>query len=770
MTTRNPSRTLARGDIDRAPSPILAAAHHLPAVRNNEEFTSCGPIADWRSLVRWKWTVVLFAISGLAASFVITLLQPRLYEARSSLEIQDVNDNFLNMKQVLPVNENGLSGALSDLQTQIKILQSDSVLNPVLDRLPVVSEAIVTAESQKESRWLAVEAALGLGPSEFHQVEEKRLADTLKVRAVGQTRVIELTAESTSARLAAGFLNELCTEYIDQNMKARWEMSQRTSQSLARMLEETRVKLRDSQDALENYARQSGLMFTSEKRTVAEEKLSELQDELSKAQASRIAAQARYDMTKRTSPEELPDELSQSSVREYQAKLSELEGRRAELSITYTPDYSKVKRLDAQIASLKAAIQEQEHDTVRRIESEYHAAARRESLLASSYEHQSAIVSDLAKRAVQYKILERDADGNRQLYDRMLQQVKEATVATAIRASNVRVLDKAIPPKHPYSPRPVVNCALGLLAGSFLGVLVGLTRERTDRNLREPGDGYKYVGLPELGAVLQQHNGCKLLRTDLESPARAANARPILGITESHRSERIEQLSSLQPIRRLLGGMSATSTSESLPTLESYRAVVTSILCTSIGTPQLLVITSPCPSEGKTTVLANLGITLAAMSQRVLLVDGDVRRPRLHELFGVSNDRGLSTILCETGRELHGPLDDFIQGTTVTNLSVLASGPLPSCVNFLHQPEFPKLLKRFREDYSFVLIDTPPVLQFADARIIGRIADGVVLVVRSKHTDRGAAVGAYRRLVDDGTLVFGLILNGWSPRFGTYGY
>lgn len=768
----NSPRALGSGVAELAPSSILVPARRVPA-SGNEELTSRGPLAYWRVFLRWRWTVILSAIAGIGAGLMVTLLQPRLYEARASLEIQDLNENFLNMKQVLPINETGTSGALNDLQTQIKILQSESVLDAVLAKMPSLETESPPQTASSASSGPKSLLGLAFSSSEFLGAETKRLRDTLKVRAIGQTRVIELTADSRSARLAADFLNQLCTEYIDQNMKARWEMSQRTSQSLARMLEETRVKLRESENALQSYARTSGLIFTSEKKNVAEEKLSQLQVELSKAEASRITAQSRYDMAKGRG-DGLPDELSRGAVREYEAKLTELRRQRAELGTTYTSDYNKVKRLDAQIASLEAAIQAEEQDIVRRIENEYQGAVRRETLLASSYARQSAVVSDVAKRAIQYNILEHELEGSRQLYDEMLKQVKEATVASAIRASNIRVLDQALPPKQPHTPQPVLNCALGLLVGLSVGMLFGFARESADSSLRDPGEGFQYLGLAELGAVLHDGNGSGLLRSfQPESLPGAVNPQNILGATESDRPGKSEQVRSLERLWPQLCGLDDNPVSESLLSFESCRAVVTSLLCQSNGTmPRLLVVTSPGPGEGKTTVLANLGVTLAAMGRRVLLVDGDVRRPHLHKLFGMYNDRGLSTLLqaglLQAGRD--EPLGAFVQSTPVPGLSVLTSGPSPACVNRLHSPEFLQLLRRLKEDYEFVLIDTPPVLQIADARVIGRLTDGVILVVRAGRTAKEAAAAAFQRLVDDDTHVLGLILNDWNPKLSPHGY
>lgn len=687
----------------------------------------------WQFLRRWKWILLLSSAFGVLAGLLVALMQPVLYEARASMEIQGLNDTFLNIKQFLPINESdGPGNTYGDIQTQIKVLQSDSVVNQVAARLPILEKQRL---GMLQPAVAPLRRLFGLTPgrAEYVLFEAKRLSDDLKVRAVGQTRIIEVTAESSSPQLVADFLNELCAEYMYQNIRSRYEMSQHTSQSLERLLEAERVKLRESENALQNYARTSGLVFTSANKNVAEEKLSQLQDELSKAEETRIGAQSRYETAKQSSPEALPDELSQGTVHEYKTKLTELRRELAQVAETYTAGYFKVKQLEAEIASVQAAVHQEQQDVLQQAESRYREALRHENLLASSYASQSAVVSDLAQRAVQYNILQREAEGNRQSYDEMLKQVKEATVAAAVRADNVRVVDHAFPPLHPRSPKRTLNCALGLLIGSGLGLLLAFVRQHTDSSLREPGEGLHYLGLTELGAVehIQQARG-------------ASRWLPSPQIDSSYASARI---------------------------LESYRAVVTSLLSETSGTRRhLLVVTSPGPNEGKTTVTVNLGRVLAAIGRRVVLVDGDTRKQRLHKIFGLTNERGLSTLL-QAGRIYDHPLDDFIGKTSTPGLWVLPSGPPTlACADLLHSPELPKLMSRLKEEFEFVLFDTPPVLPVADARIIGSFADGVVLVARARQTTRDAAEAAQQRLEADGIRVVGMVLNDWDPSSSAYRY
>ena len=463
-----------------------------------------------RMLRRWKSIVLLSGLAGVALGCLITALQPSSYEARASLEVQSLNGNFLNMKQILPVDEANVPGTFSDVQTQTKIIQSESVLDPV--RFQMLEEAAKELASRTDISWQTHPFAfLNQRISELSHRGNSRLSDkliesevarlfnSLKVRALGQTRIIELTADSHYPRLAAAFLSHICNEYISKNMDARWEMSQRTSESLARLLEDARSKLQQSETALQDYASASGLLFSSDKQNVAKEKLSQLQQEFSQAQATRIAAQSRFEIARKDFTNEgLPDTVADSPIRDYKTKLTELKRERAEVAATYTPSYAKVKRLDAEIASVQSAILAEEQHELQRMQHEYNAAARRESLLAASYQKQSRIVSETDKREIQYNILRRDVEGNQQLYDEMLKQVKQATISTAVRSSNVRILDPAKPPKRPHGPMLVLNCVCGVALCLAAGMAIGFVKERVDSSIKEPGEGRYYLGLPEL--------------------------------------------------------------------------------------------------------------------------------------------------------------------------------------------------------------------------------------------------------------------------------
>jgi capsular exopolysaccharide synthesis family protein len=717
-----------------------------------------GLIEYWRILRRRKRTVLAVAFAGLLTGAFVTLPETPIYQARTSLEIQDLNQDFMNMKNVNPVSESAQYNGLADIQTQIKILQSDTLSDRTKAKLLVGH----SAEPDPEGSSFLQNLLSHRKPS--WETELKQAAKSMKVRAAGQTRIIELLVDSTDPQVAAAFANTITNEFIEQNMEARWQMSQRTGDWLSRQLDDMRLKLERSEDALQAYARQTGLMFTSEKTNVSDDKLKQLQEELSRAQADRMIKQSRYELTRSATPDTLPDVLSDSNLRDVQTKLTDLRRQEAELSTTYKADYTKVKKIQAQIASLETALETERAAILSRIRNEYDEAQRREKLLAAAYGSQAEVVTHDSEKEIQYNILKREVESNRQLYEAMLQRVKESAIASAMKASNVRVVDAAKTPGRPYKPSLPDNAGLGLLAGGFLGIAFVVMRERANRTLQQPGDAPFLLNVPELGAIpnarASSRNRMYYLRNK-ETPAEASRTTNTLltgtGDEKAGPRERVE-LVTLQRRPSMVA--------------EAFRTVLTSILFSGENgsRPRVLAITSPGPYEGKTTVTTNLSIALAEIGRKVLLIDADLRRPRIHEIFRLDNEVGLASLLSEAAMD-NASVDAAVRETAVPNLFALPSGPSTSAAaSLLFSPHMQELLKRFKGEFDTVLIDTPPTLQMPDARVIGRLSDAVVLVTRANHTTRDAILAARQRFGEDKTRVLGTILNDWDPKLAPNGY
>ncbi len=741
----DPDPRRRKGDGNR-----LAARPQYIEVPPAEVLEEPGPgllLEYWDILRRHRGTLVLTAFLGLLAALLFTLPQTPVYRARASLEIQNLNENFLNMRDVnATTNEGGAYPPEYDLQTQVKILQSESVLERVILKLNLARRFSSEEASSRLSAW---RKTLGLPDSRSAPTREellRRVTKNLTIETEPKTRLVEILYNSPDPRLAADFANALTAEFIQQNLEARWKTTQQTGEWLNSQMEDVRIKLEKSEDELQSYAGATGLLFTSEKDNVAEEKLRQLQEELSKAHADRVARQSKYELASKASPESLPEVLDDKTLGEYHVKLTDLRRQLAELSSTLTPVHPAVKKVQAQITALDSALEKERSNVILRIRNEFESAQRRENLLAANYAAQARLVSEQAAKVAHYNILKREVDTNRQLYDSLLRNVQEAAMSSALRASNIRVVDSARPPTRPYRPILLLNSALGLLAGALFGIAFVVMSERADLSIHAPGEAALSLGLPELGAIPS---------ADAEGSRCFAyyhNKKRIKGETAGNdkRPARVE-LVTWQRKPSVLA--------------DSFRATLTSILFSGENgdRPRIIAVTSANPREGKTTVASNLALALAEIGWTVLLIDGDLRKGRLHEIFQVPNTWGLSDLLAGKNPPRDHPRMAIKTGCR--DLYLLPTGSPPASISsLLHSSQAEESLKRLRQEFQTIIIDTPPMLNIPDARVLGRLADGTILVVRSAQTTRETAAAAARRLKEDGTRVLGTILNEWDPR------
>ncbi len=770
----------------------------LDTVSNTRRSVSCGygrvtgsdttQAVDYvTALLRCKWAPIVGVVLGGLLGVGVSLVMDPLYMAETSLEIRSLNPDFMNMDEV-SVEQTSRSVDKTDIQTQIEVLKSHTLATRTMAKLgwrPPPDDG-AQEDTVPQNGWtsrlanlLGSNAPGARGPVDARAAVIEQAADSVTVRSAGDTRIVKISVESPDPQIAADFANTLADEFISLNLEARWSSNQRTSEWLGKQLADMKEKLQRSEDELQRYARSAGLLYTGDDRDVSEGKFAQIQRELANAEAERVRAQSRYELAVSSPPAVLPDVVDDATLRNYRERLTDLMREKAELATTYAAGNPKLKRIEAQIKTVQAAFDQARDAILGRIESQYKEAARREELLQQQYSAQARIVSDQSERAIRYNILKKDVDSYREHYEMVLRRVKDASVAGALSASNVRIVDPAKPPVTPHSPKVPMNAVLGSTFGCLLGILFVVARERGDRSLRNPGETASILELPELGLIPDVDR--KLYRT-----LRSDSQRRTLRIPGGSKQESVVKLIVPEQDRTngedTNGGFRADKDVLELVTwrhrpsvvAESFHSAIASILFSSEGKnrPSTVVLTSANPSEGKTTVTSNLAIALAQLGRKVLLVDGDLRRSRIHEIFDEPGETGLAEYL---EGEFNPPeaVDIFVRRTFIPGVDILpAGGSLNNPEHLLFSARIPKLLEHCATIYDMVLIDTPPVLSVPDARFLGRVSDAVILVVRSGCTTREDALLARVRLEEDGTTILGTILNQWNPKAkaGAYGY
>lgn len=707
---------------------------------------SGGMLELWQLLLDRKLAVLAIAALGILGGLLVSLVQTPIYQARTTLEVQSLSEASLE-----PLSEAGVPGFTPEsyLQTQAKILQSATLRSRVMAKVKQQQGA----PYQPPDRLAPARRWLHLSPPKTVQAANADLPVSVEVKPFENTRIIEIRCDAPDAAMAAHFANTMTNEYIEYHLEARWNAAQKATQWLTLQIDKLRLKLQDSENRLQAYSRATGLVFTGDRENVEQEKLAQVQAELSRAQADRVMKQSAYEIAAGSPPDTVPQVLDNGRLGAYQSQLADLRRQLAEMSADMTPAHYKVMRVQSQIRDLEATFRRERDNIMGRIRNEYQAAVRREAVLAQVYGGQSRKVSEQASKTVNYDILRREVDSTRKLYDELLEKMHGAGLASAMRASNIRVVDPAEVPSQPYRPNLFQDLALGLITGLLAGVVLVIAGDHINRSLKAPGETPYHLKVPELGIIPQQNAA-------VDKAGRDGSPR-------------------LMPLRTGLEGDGEhveLVTWQNRPSMlaESFRSALASILVSEQNgqRPRVILVTSAGRGEGKSSTVSNLGIALAEINHKVLLLDADMRKPHLHKIFNAPNSWGLSDLLRERTSLKDMPLEALARESEINGLYILPSGTgTVSIANLLYSNRTAELLQRLRQEFDMVLIDTPPMLYISDARVLGRLADGAILVVRAGRTTRDAALGAKQRLVDDRIPVLGTILNGWDPKAKTrYGY
>jgi len=693
------------------------------------------PIPYLETFWRKKWFLALCLVAGVGLVTALLWRTPYIYQAQALLEVQGVNANVLNSREVDPT-ATADNSSQNYINTEAKILQSGPLLDDAVRRLNA--------------------APPDIGGQRRRPITRRELASALRVRTHEFDRIVEVSAESQDPKLAAGMANAVTSAFITREIEERFKDTQRTSEWLSVQLEEIRSKLNRSEDELLAYTKGSNLLVDGSQGSVAETKLRNVQDEMSRAQADRITKQSVFESAQKADPSTLSEMLHNNTLQQYQVQLVTLRKELAELESIYAPDYYKVVRAKAQIAELEKALSDQSKAASEQMAAEFHAAGRREVLLSEQYTQQFEHAADQGAKMVHFNALKNEVETNRKIYGEMLQKVKGFGVASAMQPSNIRVIDPADVPLTPVRPNKMLLSVAGGMAFLFIGFVAVVVQAARNRNINGPGETQQYLQTSELG-VIPSAGSLPRLNPTQQLPSADVPTRAIRGFRSGRTMPELETVT--------------WSCSDSL-LAASFRSIGASLLLSKAGRfgSQVLVVTSLQPADGKTSVTSNVGIAMAGASNRVLLIDGDARRARLHSVFGQANSGGLSDLLRPPmAGDVLNPAD-YIVPTGIPDLSLLPSGTSDhSVTDLFYSKRLEALITYLRSDFDVILIDAPPLTHLPDARILGRVSDGVILVLRAGKVSWESAMAAEQRLRDDGTPIAGTVLNDWDPKTSSSG-
>ena len=465
------------------------------------------------------------------------------------------------------------------------------------------------------------------------------------------------------------------------------------------------------------YQRANQIWQIDEKQNITTQKLADLSKAVTEAQTALAEKEALYRMAESGNIDALPAARESGVIQDLLRRKSDLDQQYADAVNQYGPNFPKVQRLAAQQREVNDDLTGARKVVAEGIQEEYNAARSHVQLLQDALDKQKAEANDLAEKLVQYSILQHDADSNRQLYDNLLQKLKEAGITAGLRSSNIRVVDPALVPTAPSAPQKARNILLAFVVGLVCGIGLALFREYFDNTIKSPDEIESLTGLPSLAVVpsmpgLNGHTtaACAALSRKVRSP----NLTP---------GSSVALLSHVQPKSQIS---------------EAFRGLRTSLLLSQAEhPPQVILVTSALPREGKTTAAVNLAVTFAQLGDRTLLIDCDLRKPGVRRALNLpaGKEGGLSSYLAGvcTLEEVVFP------HPTINNLSALTTGPVPpSPADLLASHRMREAITELRRRYKFIVIDSPPVMAATDAVILSALTDGVLLVVRSGETSKEA--------------------------------
>ena len=695
-------------------------------------------------LHRRRWTAITSFLVVFLSVVVYTFTATPIYEARAKLLIEADNPNIVSFKEVL---EEGQSRT-DYYQTQYNLLQNRSLARRTLDTLKLWNHPQFGGKTEDAGFSLraAISGAVSAVAQVFRPGQQAKppapdetvaqsqaidaLLGNLRISPVRNSRIVEVTFRSPDPALATNVANAHAKGYIEQNMEFKFLTSKEATDWLGERMAEARTQVEDAEMALQKYREQNEAISLEDRENIVVQKLADLNAAVTRAKTERIEKEALYSQlagiqNNQGALDTFPAILANAFIQQQKAELANLQRQQAELGEKLGDRHPDIIKIRSSVQTAQAKLQGEIGKVVQSVRNEFLAAQAQERSLTSALDEQRRDALAMNRKAIEYGVLRREAESARQIYDSLLQRAKETGVSTELRTSNIRIVDNAERPRAPVTPRKGLNLLLALFGGGVLAVGLAFFFEYLDNRIKTPDEIKAHLGLPFLGLI------------------------PTIPDKE------------LQGAAPLLNNGVPANFSEAL------RTVRTNLLFSSAeeGT-RSIVVTSTGPNEGKTVVASNLAMALAQAGQRVLLIDGDMRRPQLHERFGQKAEPGLSNLIVG-----HTKASEAVRKTSASGLWILPAGKVPpNPAELLGSQRFRDFLLTLADHFDWIVIDTPPVLPVADASVVAHAVTGVLFVIGAEMTSRHAAGAALDQLSGAKARLVGAVLNRVDLQHHAYYY
>ena len=715
---------------------IIPASHGLPSW----EVSPREPhLYDYLLVLRkHQWLILSFMLAVVTIVAIATFRMQSVYEATARIEIDRENTN------ILPFQGSDAYDYYSDsesyIETQSKILTSETLALQTIRNSGLSSRPEFSSPSGPSEA-----VAVGTLANQKRPPELGEFLGSLSVKRVPNSRLMDVSFESTDPQLAARIVNAHISNFIEQNFRSRYEATTQASAWLADQLSELKIKVQKSEDARIAYERQNQIWTLDDKQNITTQRLGDVNKELTEAQSERMRKESLFEFAKAGNLDAVPQMQSNMFLNQLIAKRNDLNTQYNDALSQYGPNFPKVQRLQGQLKELDATIEKEKQNILNGLESDYREARQHENLLRQELDDQKAQANSMSEKLVEYNILKREAEANKALYDGLMTKLKEVSIQEGLRSSNIRIVDPAMVPSYPSRPAKARNIALAFLVGLVGGIGLAILREYLDNTVKSPDDIENLARLPSLAVVPQ-----------FASANGNGKSRALLhGGNGNGHDKRIELVAQHLPKSQMS---------------EAFRALRTSILLSQAEhPPQVILVTSALPREGKTTAAANLAVTLAQLGDRTILVDADLRKPGVGRVLNLSgnNYAGLSSYLAGVSS-----LDLVtVPHPAIPNLAAIPTGPLPpNPADLLSSHKLADAIAELRTKYKFIVIDSPPVMAATDAVIVSVQTDGVLLVVRSGETPKEAFTRTRDLLVSVKCRLLGVVLNAVDSNAPDYYY